>query len=30
VRQAFSHDNVFAWAYLDVDVTCQASGDKLQ
>ena len=30
VRQAFSHDYVFAWAYLNVEVTCQASGDKLQ
>jgi hypothetical protein len=30
VRRAFSHDFAFAWAYLDVDVTCQASGDKLQ
>lgn len=30
VRKAFSHDYVFAWAYLESDVTCQASGDKLQ
>ena len=30
VRRAFFDDYVFAWAYLDVDVTCQASGDKLQ
>ena len=30
VKRAFFDDYVFAWAYLDVDVTCQASGDKLQ
>jgi len=30
VRKAFFDDYVFAWAYLDVDVTCQASGGKLQ
>ena len=30
LRRVFSHDSAFAWAYLDEDVTCQASGDKLQ
>ena len=30
VRRAFFDDYVFAWVYLDVDIPCQASGDKLQ
>ena len=30
VRRAFFDDYVFAWAYLDVDIRCQASRDKLQ
>ena len=30
VRRAFFDDYVFAWAYRDVDITRQASDDKLQ
>ena len=30
LRKAWFDDYVFAWAYLDVDVTLQASGDKVQ
>jgi hypothetical protein len=30
LRGVFCHDIAFAWAYLDEDVTCQVSVDKLQ
>ena len=30
LRKAWFDDYVFAWAYLDVDGTLQASGDKVQ